>query len=111
MIRGETVYVSQLVPGAVDRLGNPTDVHSAPKRVDNVVVVPSTDDEVDATRPDGIRVIYTLHFPRGYGQNLRGAIVTVRGDELRVIGDPKPYTEANVPGPWTMPVKVGRHDG
>lgn len=111
MIRGETVYVSLLTSGPEDRLGNQTDVHSAPKRVENVVVVPSTDDEVDATRPDGIRVIYTLHFPRGYGQNLRGAIVTVRGEDLRVAGDPKPYTEANVRGPWTMPVMVGRHDG
>lgn len=111
MIRGETVYVSRLVPGAVDRLGNPTDEFSAPERVGNVVVVPATSDEIATARPDGISVVYTLHFPRGYARDLRGATVTVRGQDYRVYGEPAPYTEANVPGPWTMPVMVGRHDG
>lgn len=113
MIHGETVYVSLLtVAGdARDRMGNPTRSYAEPAAVANVVVVPATEDELDATRPDGIRVTYTLHFPRGYAQDLRGAKVTVRGDEFRVVGDPKPYTEANVRGPWTMPVRVGRHDG
>ena len=78
---------------------------------DSVLVVPATLDERDYLRPDGISVTYTLHFPRGYSQSLRGAYVTVRGDEYRVVGDPAPYTEENVRGPWTMPVSVGRSDG
>lgn len=101
MIRGETVSVSLLTNGA----------HAKATDVSNVVIDPYTYDEMDETRPDGITSSFTLHFPRGYSDDLRGALVTVRGKEYRVVGDPQPYTEANVPGPWTMPVKVVRHDG
>ncbi len=101
MIRGETVSVALLTDGGY---ATPADVH-------NVVIVPTTADELDETRPDGITAGYTLHFPRGYGQDLRGALVTVRGKMFRVVGDPQPYTESNVRGPWTMPVTVVRHDG
>lgn len=111
MIRGETVYVAHVTGTATDRFGTPRPVYGEPVAVENVVVVPSTMDERDYLRPDGVRVTYTLHFPRGYSQSLRGAKVTVRGDEYRVVGDPAPYTEANVRGPWTMPVQVGRSDG
>lgn len=111
MIRGETVYVAVKAEGAADRLGNPVDSWAEPVPVDNVLVVPSTADDQTVERPDGIVVTYTLHFPRGYSSALRGAKVTVRGDEFYVSGSPAPYTEANVPGAWTMPVEVGRHDG
>ena len=111
MIRGETVYVSLLALGDPDRLHNPTKTYSEPAAVDNVVVAPSTGEELGDVRPDGMRSVYTLHFPRGYAQRLRGAKVTVRGREYHVLGAPEPYTEGNVRGPWTMPVTVGRHDG
>ena len=111
MIRGETVQVALRVDGGTDRLGNPTVAYADPVPVRNVLVAPATMDEVAATRPDGIVATYTLHFPRGYRADLRGAIVTVRGDEYRVAGDPAPYTEADVPGEWSMPVTVGRRDG
>ena len=101
MIRGETVGVSLLTDSG----------YAASTDVPNVVIVPATADELDASRPDGISASYTLHFPRGYAADLRGALVFVRGDTFRVVGDPKPYTEANVRGPWTMPVTVVRHDG
>ena len=111
MIHGETVFVALLTLGAPDRLGNPTKTYSEPVAVSNVVVAPSTGEELGDVRPDGMRSVYTLHFPRGFGQTLRGAKVTVRGKEYHVMGDPEPYTESNVRGPWTMPVTVGRHDG
>lgn len=111
MIRGETVYVSLLTLGEYDRLGSQQRTYSEPAAVANVVVVPSTTDDNSFERPDGITSAYTLHFPRGYSADLRGALVTVRGDTFRVIGDPQPYTEGNVRGPWTMPVSVGRADG
>lgn len=103
MIRGETAYVRRVV-GDGPMLGDP-------ERVDGVLVVPSTGDEADYLRPDGIRSDVTLHFPRGYGRDLRGALVSVRGWDFRVVGSPMPYTEANVPGRWTMPVEAVRVDG
>lgn len=111
MIRGETVTVSVVERGECDRLGVPSRSYSEPVAVDNVVVVPSTANEISYERPDGVLVTYTLHFPRGYDADLRGALVTVRGETFKVVGDPKPYTESNVLGPWTMPVQVGRADG
>lgn len=111
MIRGETVYVSLLTTGEADRLNNPERTYAEPVAVDNVVVVPATANDQSVQRPDGITVTYTLHFPRGYSSALRGAKVTVRGDEFYVSGSPAPYTESNVRGAWTMPVEVGRHDG
>ena len=116
MIVGETVHVALLATTtttgeARDRLGNQTRTYATPVAVTNVVVAPASSEELGDLRPDGMRAVYTLHFPRGYGQDLRGAKVTVRGHEYHVMGDPEPYTEANVRGPWTMPVTVGRHDG
>ena len=111
MIRGETVSVRHVVGTTPDRFGTPVPAYGEPVDVENVLVVPATLDERDYLRPEGISVTYTLHFPRGYSQSLRGAYVTVRGDEYRVVGDPAPYTEGNVRGLWTMPVSVGRSDG
>lgn len=111
MIRGETVAVQHVIGTTRDRLGVEVPTYGEPVYVPNVAIVPATLDETDYLRPDGIRVTYTLHFPRGYSQDLRGARVTVRGETFKVVGDPKPYTESNVRGPWTMPVSVGRADG
>lgn len=111
MIRGEKVTVALAIDGEDGPLGNPTRTWGEPADVPNVVVVPRTANEIEPTRPHGITSGYTLHFPRGYTANLRDAKVTVRGETYRVVGDPKPYTEANVRGPWTMPVEVTRSNG
>lgn len=110
MIRGETVYVRRFTGTMDGRLG-PEPTYSEPERVDGVLVAPETAGEIGYLRPDGETSDYTLHFPRGYDRDLRGALVTVRGKDCRVIGAPAPYTEANVPGRWTMPVQVVRADG
>lgn len=110
MIRGETVYVRRVTGTTDGRLG-PEPTYSEPERVDDVLVAPQTMGEIGYLRPDGETCDYTLHFPRGYGQDLRGALVTVRGKDYRVIGAPAPYTEGNVPGRWTMPVQAVRADG
>ena len=110
MIRGETVCVRRVAGTTAGRLG-PEPAYREPERVDGVLVVPETVGETGYLRPDGETCDYTLHFPRGYGQDLRGALVTVRGMDYRVVGAPAPYTEGNVPGRWTMPVQVVRADG
>lgn len=110
MIRGETVTVRHVEGTTQGRIG-PEPTYGEPETVANVLVVPSTLDESAYLRPDGVSVDYTLHFPRGYAQDLRGALVTVRGKEYRVVGAPAPYTEGNVPGAWTMPVQAVRSDG
>lgn len=110
MIFGETVTVIRPVV-THDELGEPVEDEPTRETVENVLVAPGSTVDMDETRPQGVSVVFTLHFPKGYGKPLRGCSVEVRGVAYEVVGDPQPYTEANVPGPWSMPVEVTRHDG
>ena len=107
-----TEQVAVLRPQAsYDDLGEPTFEEPSREEVPGVLVQPGATSDLDASRPNGVTVAYTLHFPKGYAKSLRGCSVELRGDVFDVVGDPAPYTEANVPGPWSMPVEVTRADG
>lgn len=109
-IKGETVTVIRPCVER-DELGEPIEGEPERENVENVLVAPGATGDMDETRPQGVSVVFTLHFPKGYGKPLRGCEVEVRGIPHEVVGDPQPYTEANVPGPWSMPVEVTRKDG
>ena len=79
--------------------------------VDGVLVTPGATSDLDASRPEGVRVVYTIHFPKGYGKALKGCLVQHLGDTYRVIGDPQPYLDDGTPGPWDMAAEVERVDG
>lgn len=75
-------------------------------------------DAASDLRPDGVRVLYTLAFPKGHGLTLRHARVTLldRGmdpdsweDALVVSGDPRPQRPC--PTRWDTIAEVGRTDG
>ena len=72
---------------------------------------PGATSGMDATRPEGVAVAYTVHFPRIYAGDLRGCSVWVRGVADDVVGDPQRTTGAATPGPWDMAVEVTRSDG
>lgn len=76
-----------------------------------VVVCPGATADLDASRPNGVKVAYTLHLPKGYGRSLRGCTAVVRGEAYAVVGDPQPYTDANTPGGYSLPAEVARADG
>ena len=97
--------------GATDPFGAPIDGGPARETVDGVLVTPGATADLDAGRPDGASVALTVHFPRGYSKPLKGCAIEHGGELYRVIGDPQPYMDAGVPGPWTMPVEVERVDG
>ena len=112
MIRGETVYVRSDVESGTDPFGAPVIEAGALDEVSNVVVAPADPSDIaDSVRPDGVKVAYTLHFPKSFTGDLRGLMVKVRGEWFRVVGDPQRYTDENVPGQWNMAVKVARSDG
>ena len=67
--------------------------------------------DMDATRPEGVTVAFTLHFPKTYAGSLRGCSVEVRGETYDVVGDPQRTTEAATPGPFNMAAEVTRADG
>lgn len=112
VVIGETVTVYRRVAGSKDAHGNPTYTWQS-ESVSDVLVAPGPRADLsDSERPDGYRVVWNLHFPKGYPETLANAEVSVRGGErLTVIGDPQHYTEANTPTRWSMPVELWRVDG
>lgn len=79
--------------------------------VADVVVAPGATSDLDATRPEGVSVAYTLCFPKTYAGELRGCSVVVRGKSYRVVGSPQRYTGANTPGEWNLTAEVEAADG
>nr|WP_314638665.1 hypothetical protein [uncultured Olsenella sp.] len=109
LIFGEPVTVTRRRQ-AVDDLGEVVSESLEEERV-TCVVTPGPTSDLDASRPEGAKVAFSLGFPRGYGKSLRGCLVDVRGERYEVVGDPRPYDERNVPGPWTMTVEVAAVEG
>lgn len=110
MIATETATV-ETVERTFDDLGEPTGSSATSEEV-AVLVAPGSTADLDASRPNGAQVALTLHFPKTWsGVSLKGAHVTVRGRRYRVVGDPQPYTAANTPGRFNMPVEVEAVDG
>lgn len=110
LIQGEAVTVIR-TGRVLDELGEPTYGEDAREEVGNVVVAPGATADLDASRPEGVTVAYTLCFPKTYAGELKGCAVEVRGERFRVVGDPRRYTEANTPGAWNLTVEVTRTDG
>lgn len=109
LISGEAVTV--LTPTETrDELGEPTTGAPIETPV-SVLVVPGATSDLDSTRPEGVEVTYTLHFPKTWTDSLEGCSVRVRGEVFDVVGDPKAYTAENTPGEWNRPVEVTRAHG
>lgn len=109
LIPTETVTVLRPTVGR-DDLGEITE--GEPVREDvRCVVCPGATSDMDATRPEGVTVAYTIHFPKIYAGSLRGCSVEVRGETYDVVGDPQRTTDAATPGPWNLAVEVTRADG
>lgn len=110
LINTESVTVATPVV-EFDSLGEPIEHGSVDTAIEGVVVCPGATSELDASRPDGVEVAYTLCFPKSFTASLKRCRVNVRGAEYRVIGDPQRYDPANTPGDWNLTVEVGRTDG
>ncbi len=110
LIRGEPVVVVR-PGGSYDDLGEP--VSGEPERIEvhDVLVTPGATADMDASRPNGVTVSFTLGFPKTFQEPLRGCSIEVRGKPCRVVGDPQPLTPENVPGPYNYTVEVTRADG
>lgn len=109
LIPDEPVCVVRPAP-TLDDLGEPAGGEPEREEV-RCVVCPGPTADLDATRPNGVAVAYTLHFPKTYAADLRGCSVEVRGAAYDVVGDPQRTAPAATPGAWNMPVEVTRADG
>lgn len=112
MIQGERVTLFVPVKGSEDSYGVPSVEWRAQRAIENVLVAPAgTADLEPGMHPDGDAVTLTLHFPKTYTGSLQSARLAVRGVMYQVIGDPQPYTDQNIPGPWNRPVTVRLVEG
>lgn len=110
MIRGEQVIVQRAVEVGKNSRNEPR-YEWQDEPVDNVICVPGPLADVsDATRPRGVRVEWSLYWPKTYTKSLAGCRVIIRaGKPLNIIGDPQAYTDA--PTRWNRPSEAGRTDG
>lgn len=114
MLTGTTVTVLRPSVVGTDRLGNPVPGEPGAEQVGNVLVAPGPTADMEASRPEGVTVAYTLHFPKAYAGSLRGCYVRLPqpwSGTYRVVGDPRPYMDENTPGSWDRPVEVEAADG
>ena len=77
LIQGEAVTVIR-TGRVLDELGEPTYGEDAREEVESVVVAPGATADLDASRPEGVTVAYTLCFPKTYAGELKGCAVEVR---------------------------------
>lgn len=109
MIKGVAVIVHVPMAWEVDRYNNRVATGYSEQTVDNVLIAPGASDDIEAARPEGVTVAFTLHFPKTFSGTLEGALVDLPepyGGTYRVIGKPSPYMASNTPTPWHMPVEV-----
>ncbi len=109
LIKTEAVTVKRII-AKYDDLGE-FDGSTVETEEVECIVEPGGTSDMEASRPNGVTVSYTVHFPKTYEPSLRGASLLVRGEEFAVIGDPQGYTGPNTPGPYNRPVEVSRSDG
>lgn len=106
LIAGTTVTVLRPTTGGADALGSPVPGEPGREEVSGVLPQPGATSDLDASRPEGTEATVTFHWPRGYGRSLRRCLVEWAGETWRVVGDPRPYLGADVPGPWDMEVEA-----
>lgn len=106
MIKGETVILIEKNQIDEDPFGRPIyDEVETP--VDNVLIgSPEFDAAISELNVTGRRLAFTLGIPKGDNHEWLDTDVIIRGQRFRTFGFPLTQTEANVPGPWNMQVKV-----
>jgi hypothetical protein len=106
LFNGEDVTVELKRPTVCDGF-NKQEYDTEAVTVADVLVAPgATADVTDSNRPEGVRVAYTLYFPKSFAAVLDGLHVIVRGERCAVIGAPRPYPESLTPGKWNLKAEV-----
>lgn len=109
-MRGQVVTVRRPAYGGIGADGEIESAWTEERIADVLIAAGATNDAMEANRPDGTVVAYTLAFPRSYKESLRGALVEFGGESFAVVGDPRPHP-ANCPTRWNRTVEVTRADG
>ena len=108
MIRGVEITLRTPTLGEADRFGNRA-VSFTETTVADVLVSPGATSDLEASRPEGVTVAYTLHFPKTFTGALEGCEVILPAPwagTYRVVGNPTPYIDGNTPTRWHIPCEV-----
>lgn len=111
MIFGERVALRKRDSGSLDEFGNERVEYQQSFSVNNVLVAPSSSQDLGAERPDGDATVMTFHFPKTYIGSLKGCLIAWGGRWWEVIGDPWPYARNSTPGVWNRPVQARLVEG
>lgn len=106
MIFGERVALRDRGSGSLDEFGNERAEYQPVRTVSNVLVAPTSSQDLGPERPDGDATIMTFHFPKTYIGSLKGSLIGWKGSWWEVIGDPRPYSTDSTPGVWNRPVQA-----
>jgi len=107
-MKGASVIVHAPTAGAVDRFGNAESTWTS-YTVDDVLIVPGATADLEASRPEGALVAFTLHFPKTFSGSLEGCKITLPepfSGVYSVIGNPMQYMDENTPTRWHMPIEI-----
>jgi len=110
MIKGITVtlYVEQQVD--TDPFGTPI-IEEVPVEVENVLVVPtSSDDVINTMNLTGRKAVYTLAIPKGDTHEWENKKVRFFDKDWRVFGIPLQGIEEMIPLSWNKKVIVERYE-
>lgn len=114
MIYGETVSVSLRTFQGRDEYGNDIESYGEPFDVRGVLVGKgSTVNRIENGQPYAIEADRLFCFPKGFHEDMRGAIIARGGKAYKVVGDPIDFTDANLPAkvPWDLKCQAVRFDG
>lgn len=104
-IKGITVTLVEQVKDGVNAL-NEDVFRPVETTVDNVLVAPSTEQEIlDTLNLTGRKAVYTLGIPKGDTHNWSNQIVRFFGRNWRTIGEPIEGIEDLIPLSWNKKVR------
>ena len=110
LLSSATVTVTRYEETGTDPFGAPV-TEAVAEEVADVLPQPGGTTDLDASRPEGVQVDMTFHFPRGYGKGLKGCDIAYAGETYRVVGDPQPTMPELTPGPFGLTAEAVRVDG
>ena len=106
---GETVEIIRFEADGYDGFGNPIKRELEPEPVTGVLVaIGGQSEPSENIRPDGVKVAYTLYFPKSFTGEVDNCECNVRGHRCRFVGHSDRWPS---PNPWNMASEVENVEG
>lgn len=110
MLRGITITLYDKIEVARDGFNKPI-YEEIPVEIDNVLISPSTQDDVLAsTSIEGRKAVYTLAIPKGDTHEWENRTVEFYGKKWKTFGIPVQGIDNLIPLSWNKKVMVDRYE-